>query len=174
MHTPWLFSFSTMNHGYKILYAVFLYCPWLSSSYNHFYPYFADSSRNQGYSPVEDNGMKIPTQGRLLHSRTHKIPRILTQDRRKPPWFLDSAESSLHRWECELQKLTASGTGESHRASEAAPFSGSRHLAIFPARWQGSAQPGRLGFWLRSGGSHLGSRTQQKAACTGESVDYRS
>jgi hypothetical protein len=36
----------------------------------------------------------------------------------------------------------ASGTGESHRASEVAPFSGSRHLATFPARGQVSARPG--------------------------------
>jgi hypothetical protein len=168
MHTPWLFSFSTMNHGYKILYAVFLCCPWLSSSYNPFYPYFADSSRNQGYSPVEDNGMKIPTQGRLLHSRTHKTPRILTQDRRKPPWFLDSAESSLHRRECGLQKLTDSGRGESHRASEAAPFSGSRHPATFLVR----CPPGPGSPSLRIHGSHFGSGTLQKVVCTGESVDY--
>ena len=43
-------------------------------------------------------------------------------------------ETSLHRWECVLQKLTASGTGRSHRACEAAPFLGFRHLATFPAR----------------------------------------
>jgi hypothetical protein len=55
----------------------------------------------------------------------------------------DSAESSLHRWECGLQKLTASGSGGSHRASGAAPFSGSRHLGTFPARGEVSALPGR-------------------------------
>jgi hypothetical protein len=33
-----------------------------------------------------------------------------------------------------LQKLIASGTGRSHRASEAAPFSGSRHPTTFPVR----------------------------------------
>jgi hypothetical protein len=69
--------------------------------------------------------------------------RLLSQDPREQSWFWNSAESSLHRWECGLQKLTASGTGGSHRASEAVPFSGSRHLATFPARGQGSTRPGR-------------------------------
>jgi hypothetical protein len=41
------------------------------------------------------------------------------------------------------QKLTASGTGRSHRASEAAPFSGARHLDTFSARGEVSARPGR-------------------------------
>jgi hypothetical protein len=62
---------------------------------------------------------------------------------REPSWFRDSTESSLHRLECALQKLTASGTGGSYRASEAVPFSGSRHLATFLARGQVSNQPGR-------------------------------
>jgi hypothetical protein len=62
----------------------------------------------------------------------------------KMSWFWDSAESSLHRWECALQKLIASGTGRSHRASEAASFSSSRHPTTLPARGQVSTQPGRL------------------------------
>ena len=59
-------------------------------------------------------------------------------------WFLDSTENSLHRWECGIQKITASGTGESHTASEAVPFLGSRHLTTFPDRGQVSAWPRRL------------------------------
>jgi hypothetical protein len=62
---------------------------------------------------------------------------------REPSWFRDSVEGSLHRWECGLQRLAASGTGESHRASGSAPFSGSRHPSTFLARGQVSAQPGR-------------------------------
>jgi hypothetical protein len=56
----------------------------------------------------------------------------------------EKSNASLHRWECAPQKPTASGTGGKHRASEAAPFSGSRHLATFPARGQVSTRPGRL------------------------------
>jgi hypothetical protein len=55
---------------------------------------------------------------------------------RTPPW-------AVCRWECGLQRLAASGTGESHRASGAVPFLGSRHPATFLARGQGSTQPGR-------------------------------
>jgi hypothetical protein len=43
----------------------------------------------------------------------------------------------------EGQKLAASGTGGNHRASEADPFSGSRHPGTFPARGEVSALPGR-------------------------------
>jgi hypothetical protein len=50
---------------------------------------------------------------------------------------------SLHRWECALQKLTASGTGGSHRGSEAVSLSDSRHPAIFSGRGQVSTRPGR-------------------------------
>ena len=55
--------------------------------------------------------------------------------------LLDPAETSLWRWECELQMLTASVTGRSHRASEADPVSGSRHLGTFPARGEVYTQP---------------------------------
>jgi hypothetical protein len=34
-----------------------------------------------------------------------------TKHLQETPWFLDSTKTSLHRWECGLQKLTASGTG---------------------------------------------------------------
>jgi hypothetical protein len=68
----------------------------------------------------------------------------LPQYRREPSWFQDSDELSLHRWECAPQKLTASGTGRSHRATEAPPFSCPRHPATFLARGQVSTQPGRL------------------------------
>jgi hypothetical protein len=81
-------------------------------------------------------------------------------------------ESSLHKWECAPQKLTASGTGWSHRASEAAPFSGSRHPATFPVRGQVSAQPRRaLPQHLRKTSWF---QDPAKVVCTGESVDYRS
>ena len=62
---------------------------------------------------------------------------------RETSWFPDSDESGLHRWECRLQKLTASGTGGSHRASETAPFSGSRYPGTFPARGEVFALPRR-------------------------------
>ena len=42
------------------------------------------------------------------------------------------------------QKLTASGTGGSHRASEAEPFSGSTHPTTFLTRGRVSTRPGRL------------------------------
>jgi hypothetical protein len=57
-------------------------------------------------------------------------------------WIRDSTETTLHRGECGLQKLTASRIGGSHRTSEAAPFSGSRKLGNFPARGWVSPQPG--------------------------------
>jgi hypothetical protein len=49
--------------------------------------------------------------------------RLLPQVPREPARFRDSAVGSLHRGECGIQRTAASGTGESHRASEAAPFS---------------------------------------------------
>jgi hypothetical protein len=58
-------------------------------------------------------------------------------------WIPDSTEPTLHRWEFGLQKLTDSGTGGSHRASEAAPLLGYRHPGTFPARGEVSALPGR-------------------------------
>ena len=39
-------------------------------------------------------------------------------------WFLDPSETCLHWWECGLQKLTASVTGQSNTASETGPVSG--------------------------------------------------
>jgi hypothetical protein len=62
----------------------------------------------------------------------------------EPSWFQDSTKSSLHSSECALQRLAASGTGGSHRASGAAPFSGSRSPATFLARGHVSARPGRF------------------------------
>jgi hypothetical protein len=57
--------------------------------------------------------------------------------------FLDPSETGLCRWECGLQKLTASGTGRGHTASGADPISGSRYLGTFPAIGEVSAPPGR-------------------------------
>jgi hypothetical protein len=70
--------------------------------------------------------------------------RELLEHLQEPSWFPGSTKTSLSRWECRLQKLTASGTGRSHRPSEAAPFSGSRHPGTFPARGEVFAQPGRV------------------------------
>jgi hypothetical protein len=50
----------------------------------------------------------------------------------EPSWFPDPSKTCLHRWECGLQKLTASGTGRNDTASEADPISGSRHPGTFP------------------------------------------
>jgi hypothetical protein len=61
----------------------------------------------------------------------------------EPSWFPDPSETSLHRWECGLQTLTASGTGGSHTASGADPVSGSRHPGTFPDRGEVSIPPGR-------------------------------
>jgi hypothetical protein len=69
--------------------------------------------------------------------------RLLPQVPQKPSQFQDSAAGSLHRWECGLQRLAASGRGESHKASGEALFLGSRHPATFLARGQVSTQPGR-------------------------------
>jgi hypothetical protein len=49
--------------------------------------------------------------------------RFLPQAPREPPWFWDSAEGRLHGWGCGIQRPAVSRIGESHRASEAAPFS---------------------------------------------------
>jgi hypothetical protein len=61
----------------------------------------------------------------------------------EPSWFQDSAETSLHRRKCGLQKLTVSRTGGSQRASGADHVSGYRHLSTLPARGEVSAQPRR-------------------------------
>jgi hypothetical protein len=66
----------------------------------------------------------------------------LPEHQQQTSWFWDPSESVLHWWVCGIQKLTASGTGRSHRASKAAPFLGPRHLATFLARGYGSSQAG--------------------------------
>jgi hypothetical protein len=83
-----------------------------------------------------------------------------------------AAKTGLHRSECGLQRLTASGTGKSHRASGADPVLGSRHPGTFLPEERCLARPGRLchSIW----GRHLGSRITPRLLCTGESVDYRS
>jgi hypothetical protein len=42
----------------------------------------------------------------------------------EPSWFQDPSKTSLCRWECGLQKLTASVTGQSNTASETGSVSG--------------------------------------------------
>ena len=82
----------------------------------------------------------LPARGKVSAQ-----PRIhLLQDRQEPSWFRDSAQSSLHRWECAPQKLTASVTGQSNTASEKGPVLGlylrpgggpnARYLCTFPVR----------------------------------------
>jgi hypothetical protein len=80
----------------------------------------------------------LPARGQASARPRSPLP----QDQREPSWFQESAELSLHRRGCAPQNLTASGIGGSHRASEAAPFSASRHLATLRARGQVSAWPG--------------------------------
>jgi hypothetical protein len=99
--------------------------------------------------------------------------RALPEHLGKPSWSLDPSETSLRRWECGLQKLTASGTGRSHTASEAGVISGSRHLATFPARRKVSAPP------RRALSEHLGepsprSGMSQRLDYVGESANYTS
>jgi hypothetical protein len=84
------------------------------------------------------------------------------------------------------QKVVCTGKSVDHRSSQllgqarATKLLRQRHFRALDirlpslARGQGSALPGRIGIWLKICGSHLGSWTQQKAACTGESVEYRS
>jgi hypothetical protein len=72
--------------------------------------------------------------------------------------------------QCGIQRPAVSGTGESHRASEAAPFSAPDNR---PPSWsEHRCPPGPRGFCLRLRGSHLGSGTPRKVVYTGESVDY--
>jgi hypothetical protein len=40
---------------------------------------------------------EIKTNNKKLKRKSILEARILTEDRQEPPWFLDSAESSLHR-----------------------------------------------------------------------------
>jgi hypothetical protein len=86
--------------------------------------------------------------------------------------FRDSAETSRRRGECGLQKLTASGTGGSHRASRADHISGSRHPGTFPARGEVCAPPGRA--LPQHLGETFGSWIPPRLVCAGESVDFRS
>jgi hypothetical protein len=80
-------------------------------------------------------------------------------------WLLDPAETSLSRREWGLQKLTESGTGRSHRASEADLVSSSRNPGTFPSRGEVSALTGRACRSTR--GSHLGSWIHLRLVCTG-------
>jgi hypothetical protein len=67
--------------------------------------------------------------------------RLLPQASQEPPWFRDSAEGRLHGWGCGIQRPAVSGTGESHRASEAAPSSAPDNR---PRSW-----PKQHSFWER-------------------------
>jgi hypothetical protein len=61
----------------------------------------------------------------------------------EPSWFPDPSKTSLRMWVCGLQKLTSSGMGRSHTASEADPVLGSRLPGTFPAKGEVSALPRR-------------------------------
>ena len=67
----------------------------------------------------------------------------LSEDLEEPSWFLETSKTILHKWECGLQKLIASGTGRSHIASEENPTSGSRHQGTLPDRREVSPPSGR-------------------------------
>ena len=85
--------------------------------------------------------------------KEEKVPgRALPQHLGEPSWFLNSTETSLCRTKCGLQKLTGSGTGRNHRASEADPVLGSRcgHLLC-----QRSDHPAQEGFAAAPGGAIL-------------------
>ena len=58
----------------------------------------------------------------LICSSKSKWYKIQIFKRIKGKWYLKLIPS-LHRWECGIQRLAASETGKSHRASEVAPFS---------------------------------------------------
>jgi hypothetical protein len=65
-------------------------------------------------------------------------------------WFPDPAETSLHRGECGLQKLTASGRGRSHRASGARTHFRLQTSGHLTCQRQG-VHPTREGFTTASG-----------------------
>jgi hypothetical protein len=56
---------------------------------------------------------------------------------------LDHSKASLCRWECGLQKLTASGIGRRYTASGENSILGSRYPGNFPAREEVYAPPRR-------------------------------
>jgi hypothetical protein len=60
----------------------------------------------------------------------------------EPPWVRDSAEGRLHGLGCGIQRPAVSGTGESHRSSEAAPSLAPDNR---PPSW-----PKQHSFWERS------------------------
>jgi hypothetical protein len=73
-------------------------------------------------------------------------------------------------WECGTQRPAASGTGESHRASEAAPFSATDNR---PPSWSEHRCPHSPGgFCLTFRGGHLDSGTPQQAVCRPEQHSF--
>jgi len=72
------------------------------------------------------HGFRHQTSGQL-HARgeVFTLPgRVLPEHLREPSWFQDSSKTSLCRWECGLQKLTASGTGRRNTDSGTGPVLG--------------------------------------------------
>jgi hypothetical protein len=115
---------------------------------------------------------QLQTSDHLQGQRTGVHPdwRLLPQVPRKPPLFRDSAVGSLHRGECGLQRLAASGTRKSHRASETAPLLAPDNQ---PPSWPEDRCPPILGgLCLRIRRCIIGSRTAGKVVNTGQSVDY--
>ena len=68
-------------------------------------------SRHPGTFPVREDVSAPPRRALLEHLG-------------EPSWFSDHSKTSQHRWECGLQKLTASGTGQSDTTSGTGPVSG--------------------------------------------------
>jgi hypothetical protein len=88
----------------------------------------------------------------------------------KPSWFPDPSETNLHRGECGLQKLRASGTGRNNTASGADPILGSRHPGTFLPEER--CPPHLGGLCQSTWGSHLWSGISQRPDCVGESAKY--
>ena len=72
-------------------------------------------------------------------------------------WFQDSAESSLHRWECGLQKLRALGQAGATELLRQPPFQAPDIQA--PSRPEDRCPPGLGALCLSISSRHLGSRT---------------
>ena len=70
----------------------------------------------------------FPIRGEVSAQTRREFPEELQET----SWFPDSTETSLHRWECGLQKLTVSVTGQSNAASGKGPLLG---IHLWPGGW---------------------------------------
>jgi hypothetical protein len=85
-----------------------------------------------------------------VSDRNFKIADISTV-KWEPSWFWDSAETSLCRGKCGLKKLTASGSGGSHRASGVRPHFRLQTSGLLPCKMR-DVRPAREGLARASGG----------------------